>query len=582
MSIDLDYELVQEFLEEAREQCARAEAILLGLEDGLISRQHLDELFRFAHTVKGSGMAVGLSHLPQFVHVWEDVLSATRAQNDPVVLPAETITLFLECNDAVSNFVSKFPSDTSAEVARFEGLGRRLRGESPERADKPCEAEASSPAPEPAPATSSAVPPVNARTEAGQTSNDKSAERSAKRNAAKAPTLSAEDTVRVKLSRIDALIRKIGEVSVQQELVAGAATESGESPELDSLTRKLAQLCTEAHDIGMSLRMVPIRPTVQTLRRTVRDTALKLKKKVEFVADGESAELDVNLVQVLSEGLVHLVRNAVDHGIEEPAQRMAAGKPEQACVFLAVAQQGGNIQVIVRDDGKGLDVQRIRRKAIERGWISPDANPTHAELFEFVFRPGFSTNESVTEFSGRGVGLDVVSSNIKAVDGSVRLTSEPGVGTTFEILMPLSVAVVDVMKVLLHGQPFLIPLHNIRETVAITPNAIQTVAAGAQMINLRACAVPIYDLRSLLICEPRPIDTGDARTKTALISAKNGQSFGFIVDDIVGRQQVVIKPLGPELSFIEGISGSAVLGDGSVGLIVDLNALISSRGLTRE
>lgn len=585
MSAELDEDdlaLIQEFLEEAREQCGRAEAILLGLEDGVVDRAQMDELFRFAHTLKGSGMAVGIPRLPEFVHHWEDFLSAARELGTPLQLPHAIVSLFLECNDSVGDFVSRYPGEDVDWDSHFSALESRLAAA--ELAEVVVLDSSRPPAPGGVAANSiGASNPDDSHAVANADSGPVPVSSSAsppepdKRVAAQ---VSADETVRVKLARIDALIRKIGELSVQQELVNGKV-DTSVSPELESFARKLSQLCAESHDIAMSLRMVPIKPTVQTLRRTCRDTALKLAKSVEFVADGESAELDLNLVSVLSEALVHVVRNAVDHGIEMPRERVAEGKPEAATVRLSVEQQGGNIKIVVSDDGKGMDPARIRKKAIERGWLNEDDEATLADLFEFVFRPGFSTSEAVTEFSGRGVGLDVVSSKIREFDGSVSVRSEVGGGTEFTILMPLSVAVCDVMRVQIRGASYLVPLHNIQETVAVRRCSVQSAAGGAEMISLRGRALPVYELGAVLAHERSTVRESMPERTSAIISAHHGQNFAFTVDGIIGRQQVVIKPLGHELAFVKGISGSAVLGDGSVGLIVDVPNLIQTRGMVR-
>ena len=564
-----DESLIQEFLEEAREQCGRAEAILLSLSEGKIEKSQMDELFRFAHTLKGSGMAVGIAHLPDFVHQWEDFLARTRERGTPIYLPDEVVTLFLDCNDTVREFIGSYPGEGIDWPRQLGELARRLRA----LVDfNPVSRKAS---------PSEYLDPQHASNDDREIHKDAVASNPKLADGTRSRHLSIEETVRVKLSRIDALIQKVGELSVQQEIVTGKTLDLDRAPETESLLRKLNQLCSESHDIAMSLRMVPIRPMMQTLRRTLRDVSLKLNKSVRFVSEGESAELDVNLVHVLNEALMHIVRNSVDHGIESSQERLALGKPNTATVRVVVRQRGGNIVIDVSDDGKGIDPQKIRRKAIERGLLQENDACSDAELFEFVFRPGFSTSENVTEYSGRGVGLDVVSSNIRALDGQVILRSELGKGTLFTIVMPLSVAVVDVMRVDLGGDAYLIPLHNIQETVAVSRSSVQRAAAGAKMINLRGSAIPVYDLGRIFHSDHDFDISGEGRG-SAILTHWHEHFLAFIVDDIIGRQQVVIKPLGQELSHVQGLSGSAVLGDGSVGLIVDLPSLVRSRGLARE
>ena len=373
------------------------------------------------------------------------------------------------------------------------------------------------------------------------------------------------------------MIRRIGELAVHQQILSGKISELSEDHDLDPESRKLGQLSREAHDIAMSLRMVPVRPIMRTLKRTCRDTSLKLGKSVDFVTEGEGAELDLALVQVISDALVHLVRNSVDHGIETPDQR--GEKPECATLRVSVAQQGGNVEIEVSDDGRGLNTERIRKKAIDLGWIGEEDKIPREQLWEFLFKPGFSTSQEVTEFSGRGVGLDVVVSSIRELDGVVTVESEPGEGTVFRIRLPLSLSVVDVMQVELDREHYLIPLHTIQETVAVSGNDVHQTGAGrTTMMMLRGRPVPLHELKSVLtpanIAAPEEL-----QFQSAIVTEWRSQRLAFGVDDIIGRQQVVVKPLGQELSHVSGISGSAILGDGRVGLIVDLPALISARGL---
>ncbi len=395
-----------------------------------------------------------------------------------------------------------------------------------------------------------------------------------------APEPTTNETIRVKLSRIDLLIQRIGELAVHQQLLSGRVVELTDDPELEADSRKLGQLASESHDIAMSLRMVPIQPVVRALRRTCRDTALKLDKKVNFVTEGEDTELDLALVQTTSDALMHLVRNAVDHGVETRQERAQTDKPEAATVMLGVAQRGGHIEIVVSDDGRGIDTERIKNKALKLGWIAPDDTPTQEALFDLLFKPGFSTATSVTEFSGRGVGLDVVATSIAALDGSITVHSELGHGSTIRVSVPLSVAVVDVMRVQISGDAYLVPLHTIQETVAVSPDELRTTAAGAStVLLLRGQPVPIHVLSDVLSANASVPDISSSDRTSALVTRWRSRPIAFIVDDIEGRQQVVIKPLGPELSHISGISGSAILGDGRVGLILDLSGLISARGI---
>lgn len=634
-----DDELLEAYRVETQDQCSRAEEILLGVTDGTVTRPMMDELFRIAHTIKGSGMGVGIEVLPDFVHHWEDILTKTRELEFPVRLSDATISLFLRCNDAVLEFVSDASGEASRWVDRLAGLRNELtdvadaevtallegepvsagaRTSSPDELPTPAAAEpashhdpskaaplaaplvASMAAPAPAittedddalvramqraqqiaaasaAAAGTATSSASGRTDAAPAKPEPALDQTAKTNERSGES---NETIRVKLARIDLLIQRIGELAVHQQLVAGRITDLSEDPELETDSRKLGQLANEAHDVAMSLRMVPVQPMMRTLRRTCRDTALKLSKKVDFVTVGEDTELDLALVQTTSDALMHLVRNAVDHGIETTQERAATSKPATATVTLAVAQRGGNVEIDITDDGRGIDSERIRQKAIGLGWISESDQLSREQLFAFLFKPGFSTSAKITEFSGRGVGLDVVATSIAALDGSISVQSELGHGTSIKLTLPLSVAVVDVMRVQIEGQAFLVPLHTIQETVAVSRDSLRTAAAGASTVMvLRGRAIPIHLLRNVLRFDTSPPVLG-AHRASAIVTNWRSAPLAFVVDDIEGRQQVVVKPLSPELGHIAGLSGCAILGDGRVGLILDLASLITSRRL---
>ncbi len=543
---DIDSELLEDFKLEVREHCGRMEELLLGMQDGVPDANELEELFRIAHSIKGTGMAVGIPTLPEFVHTVEDLLSSFRSVNSAESgLSHDTISALLQAKDAIERFLNAFP-ETSGWDEVFSKLTDQLRLATqrvPETTPYPS-------APE-SPAVRSDEP------------------RLAEETPPEPPQPPGQNSIRVKLDRVDALIRRVGELSVHQQMLEGRLTDILDNPELSTQSRKLSQTSREVHDLAMSLRMIPIGPTIRRLQRTCRDTSHKLAKKVEFKSTGEDIEVDIVLVQAIADALVHLVRNAMDHGIESPSERMQVDKPETAVLSVEVSQGTGYIEIAVRDDGRGLSEAKIRERAVQRGLLGPDADLTPDQIWPYIFHPGFSTAENVTEFSGRGVGLDVVLSSLREVDGAVTVESSAGEGTTFLVRVPLSLSVVDVMQVAVDSEHYLVPLHMVSETIAVTKSNLRKSQSGdASLILLRGKPIHVFKLSKLLEGQLRPVAIADRYS--ALVTGGDSRPLALIVDEIVGRRQVVVKPLGPELSHVRGISGCAILGDGRVGLIVDL------------
>jgi two-component system chemotaxis sensor kinase CheA len=316
--------------------------------------------------------------------------------------------------------------------------------------------------------------------------------------------------------------------------------------------------------------MVPIGTTFGRFKRLVRDLSAELGKEIDLQTDGAETELDKTVIERLGDPLVHLIRNSCDHGIEAPAVRQAAGKPGRGTVHLSAFHTGPNVFIEIRDDGAGLDADSIRQKAIERGLLSPDAHPSPAEIYKLIFLPGLSTAKTLSNVSGRGVGMDVVKRSIDGLRGSVEVQSTLGVGTTIRLRLPLTLAIIEGMLVTVGDTSYVLPMSLVEECVELTQEDLER-SHGNQMATVRGELVPYLRLREWFgVPGDRP------SIEQIIIASTDGCRFGFVVDAVIGQHQTVIKTLGRMCREVEGLSGATILGDGRVALIVDVSALIRS------
>jgi two-component system chemotaxis sensor kinase CheA len=323
----------------------------------------------------------------------------------------------------------------------------------------------------------------------------------------------------------------------------------------------------------MSLRMVPLKGTFRKMARLVRDLACKAGKEIRLVTEGEETEIDRTMVETLNDPLIHMIRNAVDHGLERPEDRERAGKPAVGTITLRAYHASGNVVIELQDDGNGLDREKIVARAFERGVLQADEDLTDADMFDLIFRPGFSTAQSVTDISGRGVGMDVVKTRIESLRGHVGVASRPGGGATFTLRVPLTMAIADAMLVRVGSQRYLLPTIRIQQS--FRPEASSLSSAFDRhgwMVMVRGELLPIFRLSEIFGV---PDAVADPREGLLILLEGKGRRCALMVDEILGQQQVVIKSLGPALGKIPGVAGSAILGDGRVGLILDVGGLLT-------
>ncbi|MBI1251530.1 MAG: chemotaxis protein CheA [Alphaproteobacteria bacterium] len=388
-------------------------------------------------------------------------------------------------------------------------------------------------------------------------------------------------TIRVDLERVDRLIDLVGELVINQAMIAQRVVESelGRSSSVAIGLDELEQLTREIQDSVMAIRAQPVKSVFQRMPRLVREVAGMTNKSVRLVTEGEGTEVDKTVIERLSDPITHMLRNAIDHGVETPDERVAAGKPAEGVVRLSASHRSGRIVIEVADDGKGINRPRVREIAINKGVISPDANLTDDEIDNLIFAPGFSTASTVSNISGRGVGMDVVKRSIQALGGRISIASVPGRGSTFTMSLPLTLAVLDGMVVTVGDQTLVSPLTAIVETLRPKPTDIRLLGPKGAVLAVRGAHVPLIDIGVALGWRDEPIPP--ANGVILLVESEVGGRAALVVDQIQGQRQVVIKSLEQNFQHVDGVAAATILGDGRVALILDVDAVIAARSRDR-
>lgn len=386
-----------------------------------------------------------------------------------------------------------------------------------------------------------------------------------KSKSAKADTRS--ESIRVASSRLDEMMDALGELVIAQARLDSVASDIGHQT-LDNVVEEVQRLVTSLRDATLSIRMVPVDTVFGKFKRVVRDLSVDLGKNVNLVLEGGQTEVDKNIIDRISEPLVHMIRNSIDHGLEKPETRATNGKTEQGTIWLSARQEGGEILIAIEDDGNGLDTQAIRARAIDRGLIEADDDHTESALHQLIFEPGFSTAATVSAVSGRGVGMDAVRTTIDDLGGQVTVLSKPGKGSRVTLRLPVTMAIIDGLRVRLGSRVFVIPLASVEECVemAIDEHAR---GSGRRILQIRDETVPYLNLDTLF-----GIETKKSGQQRVVIVRVDGARAGLVVDDILGQSQTVIKSLSAYHRDIPGLGGATILGDGSVALILDVSTLV--------
>lgn len=604
MSLNLDEnrELLTEFYAETVDHLQQIEAALLALDQEPDNPEALNSIFRSFHTIKGNAGFLGLVPMHTLAHEVESLLDMAR--NRKLRLNAAIITEILRSRDALQNLTQQvglalekgqLPSQVVAVSHLINAVKRLAEVSTPPAIAAPApkveQASTSAATPEPV-----MLPlPVSAEAAAGPTSpvaevvpaiampapavsnGEKAPTNGKKENgvaAGAAPKVSANATVRVNTEKLDSLMDVVGElVIVQSQLVESARQSGNVNTTLQRNVAQLGRITKELQSTAMSLRMIPIKPTFQKMERLARDLARDFGKKVAFATSGEDTELDRTVVEEIGDPLVHMVRNALDHGLEPAAERVATGKPETGTLHLKAYHQGSNIVIELQDDGRGIDPDKIYRKAVERGMFPAGTQLSRDEILALIFAPGFSTAEKITAVSGRGVGMDVVKRNIEKLRGKIEIVSEVGHGSTFKVKLPLTMAIIDGLVVRVGEDRFILPSTSVQMALRPHRENISTVHGKGEVLDLRGKFVPIHRLNRRFGI---PGEAANPWEGIIVIVENSGKISALLVDEMVSKQEVVIKNLGAFMQNLPGVAGGAILGDGNIALILDPGSLLNA------
>jgi two-component system chemotaxis sensor kinase CheA len=575
-SLAADEDLIREFITESTDHLVSIESQLLILEKDNSAAETLNSIFRGFHTIKGLAGFLEFSEIQSLTHEVETLLDLARTSQ--LIVSPSVVDVVLESTDVVRHelaviaqrLAGETPPPTRVDAALLERVRQAAGGaeslnESAPDSSMPFAASPmlqSSPA-EPAPALG---PP-------GEAALAKQGE-----NAPSAMTerrVGDASSVRIDTAKLDQLMDMVGEMVIAQTLIQHSpAFESIQEPAVHRNLTQLTRITSDVQRITTAMRMVPIGLQFQKTARLVRDLARRAGKQIVFEASGEDTEIDKSIAEQLSDPLLHMVRNSIDHGIESPEERAALGKDPTAHIRAAAYHQAGQIVIAVSDDGRGLNRERILAKARQNGLIQQSAQLTDSEVFLLIFEAGFSTAEKITDISGRGVGMDVVRRHVQKLRGRIDIQSKLGEGTTFFIRLPLTLAIIEGLVVMVGQQRYIVPIFSVREMFRPTPDMLSTVQGTGEMALVRGGLLPVVRLHRRFAIEPR---TTSLTEGTLLVAESEGRSFCLFVDDLIGKQEVVIKSLGRRFKDVVGVAGCAILGDGRVGLILDIDGIYKGR-----
>lgn len=575
---DFEKELKLGFLDEAEQAITDVEACFLVIEKNGADAESLNKIFRLAHNLKGSSKAVGFDGFGEFTHQFESFI--LKLKEGQIKVSAKVINILLRANDFVLKMVHELRADQSAQFSFDELVAEMLNYNEEENCQSP-----GAGVPENvsqvidsglvSPETSITAEPNASSAETVNSVKEVQYDPSVKKStpvAASGKINSSDESIRVALTKIEKLINFVGEMVILNAVMHEQAVNEV-SPLMRKTIQQLGKVGKEIQDISMSLRMMPIKPTFQKMQRIVRDTSESLNKEIEIVLRGEETELDKTVLERINDPLVHLIRNSIDHGIEKKELRLERGKNPVGKVGLSARQDSGKLILEISDDGGGLDAEKLKNSAIGKGLLKPGADLTEKEAYNLIFAPGFSTKEQVTEVSGRGVGMDVVKTNISELGGEIQIESQLGKGTTFRIMLPLSMSIIDSMIVRYSEHRFVLPLAHVYETIRIQSSNIQTNTALGTTLLLRGENLPLIHLGDLFAIQ----STIPEVNMIALVIRSTQKPFALMVEDIISQMPIVLKPLSPELYGVRGISGTTILGDGKPALILDPSELLKRK-----
>lgn len=581
-----DAGIISDFVAESIENLGTIEISVMDLEQNPSDLEIINAIFRPFHTVKGVAGFLNFNRISKLAHSAENLLDNVR--NGELNIDGGIIDIILHCVDLLKRMIenvetsleSGAPSDGDIDIestrAEVEKIINKAKGGGGQRlgeilVDKGAVSEGD----------------VEDALQIKEEEQDKkigeilieqkkvepkeavSALREQKRFSQRAAL-----QVKVDTSKLDSLIDMVGELAIAQSMLRqNELVEGSDSRQLDRIINQLNLITSGLQKTAMSLRMVPIKNTFQKMLRLVRDLAKKAGKDVGLVVEGEETEIDRNMVEEIYEPMVHMIRNSVDHGIETPDEREAASKSRQGTISIKAYHKGGDIVIEIVDDGRGLNREKILKKAVSLGLVSEGEKLSEGRIHNLIFHPGFSTAEQVSDISGRGVGTDVVKNAVEKLKGRIEIQSEPGKGTTFFILLPVTLAIVDGMIIRVGGEKFIIPTLAVQESFRPKKHECQTVLGEGEMIRVRQSLVPLVRLDGLFELNGSGLEDEKGKPpweRLVMVVENQEKRRCLLIDELLGQEEIVIKSLGEGLKGVKGIAGGAILGDGKVGLILDM------------
>jgi len=592
-----DPELLNDFILESKEHLTSIELQLLTLDQDPGNGEAIHAIFRGFHTIKGMAGFLDQDAIREVAHEVETILDLAR--NGALPITAAVIDRILESKDYLNRCLTELetmlqtgkppaPAENAALIEAIRSLGTAPAPTmvvAPE--SKPAAAEGAPPLPAcpPEPVTEGLIELARelsaAPAEPGPETDGAPADTAGLPAPENPEAVKITETksavarsIKLDTGKLDYLVDMVGEMVIAQSLVKhDPDLATGLKPRLARNLSQLARITDDVQRTAMSMRMIPVGQLFQKTGRLVRDLSRKYGKQVDLDLEGEDTELDRNIVEELADPLMHMVRNAIDHGIEMPEERVRAGKPATARLTLKAGHQAGHIIIQVSDDGRGLDKEKILRKAREKNLIPAGAELTESEIFNLIFQPGFSTADKVTDVSGRGVGMDVVRKHVQKLRGRVDASSVSGQGSSFLMKLPLTLAIIDGLVVGVGKQRYIVPIFAVREMLKPAEDAISTVQGKQEMAMVRGALLPVIRLHQRFNLKPRFDQPWES---LLIVSESGGRQFCLMVDELIGKQEVVIKSLGETMQNIPGVAGGAILGDGRVGLILDLEGLFGA------
>ena len=553
-----DPELLQEFLVETREHLAGVESGILSLEQDPGNAETLNAVFRCFHSIKGLAGFMGASAVQELAHVTEDLLDLARSGK--LQFTEDIAELILKAADELNRCLNKATGDDLAGIARCDAdllaaIAAAARQGSSAKESAPDEGRRdASPAGGDGAAVNNELEPIPV-VPATVSATPKNA--------------SESSVVRVETSKLEYLIDMVGELVIAESVVRNnEALKGSKDPLLPRNLTQLARVVREVQKTSMSMRMVAVGSLFRKMSRLTRDLARKSGKPIELVTIGDDVELDRSIVEDLADPLVHMIRNSVDHGLETVDERIAAGKPGKGTIRLSACHDAGDIVIELADDGRGMNAEKILAKARRVGLVAEGETPDEDTIFRLIFEAGFSTADKVTDLSGRGVGLDVVRKQIQKLRGRIAIRSAAGKGCTFVLRLPLTLAIIDGLVAGVGAQRFILPMFAVREMFSPKPGTFVTLQNKAEAALFREKLLPVVRLSRLFGTPEEDRDSG-----VLVVVEGRDQLYCIAVDQLIGKQEVVIKSLGSTFRDVPAISGGAILGDGRVGLIIDVNSL---------